>query len=65
MVTHIFIEIDTWYIEELFNRDVGLIECQTIEFTMPKFSLEICQYKILLRSYTETYYETSEEKILI
>lgn len=30
------------HLEVLLNRDLRLIECQTIEFTLPKISLEIC-----------------------
>lgn len=37
--------IDICNFEELFNRVLNLIENQTIEFMMPKFSLKICQYK--------------------
>lgn len=54
--------IDICNFEELFNRVLNLIEHQTIEFMMPKFSLKICQYKILFNSYIVTYYETSEGK---
>lgn len=61
----IFVGIDICNFKELFNGVLSLIEHQTIESTMSKFSLKICQYKILFYSYIVTYYETSEGKILI
>lgn len=61
----IFVAIDNWYTKALLNRYFSLREGQTIEFTMPKISLEIVNTKFSCGVYIVTYYEFSEEKILI